>query len=131
MKYLDSVEIFFSKSHIVEYGRVFGKDNLKKLLAVFGGTTIRVPSVKDVQRMEKELAIFKILSSAEDNAQRKILRLQVQAKFGVKKKDVSEIYRRLGKAWRQYQKAKAEDRAVSKHRRMPSQTNQIGRGLKN
>lgn len=117
MKYLDSVEIFFSKSLILEYGRVFGKDNLKKFLAIFGGMAIRVPSVKDIQRMEKEVAIYKILSSAEDKAQRKILRLQVQAKFGVKKKDVIEIYRRMGKAWRQYQAAKTEDEAVSKHRR--------------
>lgn len=118
MRFLDNIETFFPNSLIVEFSRVFGKDNTQKLLSVFGGMVIKIPSSKDIHRMEKEVAIFKILSSAKDGKQLSILRGEVQAKFGMKKKDIIDIHKRMSKAWKSHMSEKAKDKAVSKHKRV-------------
>jgi hypothetical protein len=117
MNQIDNLENFFSRSLIVEFGRVFGIDNTKKLLAVFAGMTIQVPSTEELQEMERDVAVFKILSSAKDRTQRRILRGEVCARFGLAKMEVQEIYRRMDKAWRKYIAAKSEDEATSAHKR--------------
>jgi len=63
MKVLDAAE----KTHLPRMVELIGMENTQKILSVFGGMTIRIPSTKKIQKLTEGAEIYKRLQSSLSN----------------------------------------------------------------
>ena len=114
---LEELETYYPKSLVSEFLRIFGQETTEKFLVIFGGTNLRVPSQKDLRKMEDEVAMYKRLVSTTTNTSFVLVRAQLEAKFGIKTKEIMAIWKRLSKARQLATDIEEADKAVSRHRR--------------
>lgn len=68
----DILEECYPNSLIIEYHRVFGNDNTKKLIEIFGGTSFHIPTMDQLNRLyrRKERESEKALREAEEKSRK-------------------------------------------------------------
>jgi len=103
------------KSLIAEFLRIFGEQATEKLLTVFAGTTIQVPSTKNVEDALRDIAIYETLSQARNPAQSRRFGVSLAAQYRLTRVRVRKIYHKMYRQNRLNQKLLEADRATGKH----------------
>jgi len=114
---LEKLAKVYPKSLISEYSRVFGMSATEKLLSIFGGMTIKVPSHTEIQRAKVELDIYEALARTKTRPEFRAVRKTIQSKFGMTKSKVRGIYRTFAKLHKVAKKIADEDLSVGKLKR--------------
>lgn len=114
---LDKLSRLYPKSLVGEFYRIFGAEVTEKLLTVFGGTTIRVPTTKDLQEAQRNLAIYDTLIRSTTSKESRRLSTQLSNRYDVTKKEIRVIFRHMKRLNKESSKIKEADVAVGKHRK--------------
>jgi hypothetical protein len=77
---------------IAEIIRIFGPDLADKFLLVFGGTTIKVPSTKEMQQAKVNLAIYDTLKNVKSPVESRRLCALLQEQHNMKRADVRQAF---------------------------------------
>jgi Mor transcription activator family protein len=112
----DKLSQLFPKTLIPEVHRIFGQEVTEKLLTVFSGTTIHVPSVREQENAMRDIAIFETLHSSKGASESRRLGEALSAQYGISRRRVRHIYRTMRRLRKQNTKLVAEDLATSQHK---------------
>ena len=105
----------FPQSLIAEIYRIFGLDNTEKLILVFAGTTIHIPSTKDLEEEDRNLAIYETLQKSNSAAESRRLGHFICEQYGLKRKELRIIYKKTKKKLKEAKKFTESDQLVSAH----------------
>jgi len=97
---------------------MFGEEVTEKLLTVFSGTTIHVPSVREQENAMRDLAIFETLERAEDSSASRRLGEALSSQYKISRRKLRHIYRTMRRLHKLNTKLKAEDLATSQHKKV-------------
>ena len=106
---LDRLEVLYPSSLISEFHRVFGGEDTLKFLTIFAGTTIRVPSSKDQEKMSRGIEIYDALST------KTVSRRHLRERFGLSGKALRAIFREMKRSHRLATQHSRSDALVGKH----------------
>ena len=107
----------FPQSLVAEILRIFGPDRTEKFIYVFGGTTIKIPSTKDIREMQISLAIYDTLKNAKSAAESRRLCAILGEQHNLKRQEVRALYKWTKKMLKEGNKYREEDSRVSRHQR--------------
>jgi len=64
-KNTDAITLWDSaaRTHLPSIAQLIGKDNTTKLMAVFGGISVRFPSLRKIEKFQKKISIFEQMNS--------------------------------------------------------------------
>lgn len=115
---IDNLARLFPKSTIHEFFRIFGPEDTRKLLAIFGGTTIRVPSTEDLELAQRDLYIYEKLKEVRgDGVARRKLGGILEKELGLSRRKLRLIYRAQRKLHKEAEALRKLDEAVGRHKR--------------
>lgn len=118
---LDKLALLFPKSLISEFREICGIEITQKILDVFGGMNLKVPSHEDIEKMKRDLDIYNALNHArgldKGKIEFRIMRRTLQAKHGLNKKKILKIFHNLDKLHKKSREIKAADEAVKAHKK--------------
>jgi len=83
----------FPQSLTSEILRIFGPELTEKFFLVFGGTTIKIPSTKEIREMQIGLAIYDTLHNAKSRAESRRLCAILGEQHDLKRKEVRKLYK--------------------------------------
>jgi len=114
---LRKLALIYPKSLLAEFHTVFGSEPTSKLLSVFAGMTLKIPSNRELQKAQRDLVIYEQLEKAKDKNEFRIFRKTIQARHGMSKAKVKEIFRYMSKLHRAGKELREADKAVSLHKK--------------
>jgi hypothetical protein len=106
----------FPKSLVHDFYTIFGEAVTEKLLSIFSGTTIKVPSTEDLREAERDIIIYESLIKCPLPEEAKRVRKTLSRKYGLKKKNIRIIFKRMSRLHRMAKKVHEADHAVSQHK---------------
>jgi hypothetical protein len=112
----DKLSQLFPKTLIPEVFRIFGEEVTEKLLTVFSGTTIHIPSVREQENAMRDMAIFESLKTSKGSSESRRLGEALAAQYGISRRRVRHIYRTMRRLHKLNTKLLAEDLATSQHK---------------
>jgi len=89
----------------------------KKLLLVFGGTSIRIPSMKEILNMQRDLQIYEELARTVSRKDFRIAKKVLEARYGLSKKRLEDIHVEMSKLHKEGKRIRKHDIAVGQHKR--------------
>lgn len=114
---LTKLALVYPKSLLNEFYTVFGDVTTTKLLSVFAGMTLKIPSSREVQKARRDLVIYETLQKATSKEEFRIIRKTLQAKHGLSKAKIKEIHKYMQKLHKAGKELQDADKAVSQHRK--------------
>ncbi len=116
-KVLSKLALFFPQSLIAEYRRDFGEDSTEKLINIFGGTTLNVPSHKEIETATRDIIIYETLERSRDSAESRRLGAVLGKQHELSRHKIRAIYNSMRKRIRQNERQAAREKKVSQHQR--------------
>lgn len=98
-----------------EIYRIFGIEDTEKLLQVFAGTTIYVPSTKNLENEERNLAIYETLKKSKSMQETRRLGELLCEQYKLKTREMRLIRRQTEKKLQEAKRFVESDKLVSKH----------------
>lgn len=105
----------FPKTLIPEVYNLFGKEVTDKLLTVFAGTTIRVPSTRDQSNAIRDILIYETLCAAGSSSESRQLAQDMSKKCKMSRRHVRKIFKVMQKLRKTNKKLQDQDTAVGLH----------------
>ena len=106
----------FPQSLIAEILKIFGPNLTESFLLVFGGTTIKIPSTKDIRDMQVSLAIYDTLKNAKSAAESRRLCEVLCEQHHLKRQEVRTLYRHTKKLLKEGKKMSEAVVRISQHK---------------
>lgn len=103
------------QSLLGDFYRIFGPIVTDKLLTVFGGCTIQIPSTKDMDEAVRDYAIYVALESCGTGADSKRMGEVLCQKYDIKRKELRKVYRLTKAKLKEATRVIESDRRVSQH----------------
>jgi len=91
----------YPKSLVAEFFRLFGAADTEKLLTVFAGTTLRIPSTKELEEARRNIAIYETLSHAKSAAEARRLGEALMSQHNISRNQVRRVYKLTRKLLRE------------------------------
>jgi len=105
---------FFPKSLVSDFCTLFGEKMTEKLLMVFGGMTLKIPSHQDVQDTERDIVIYESLIRCRTPEEARRVRRVLSLKHHVSKRKIRGIFGRMQRLHRQAAQIRDADQAVGR-----------------
>lgn len=102
---------------VTEFYRIFGPDATEKILTIFGGATLRIPSTKDLRRAQRDIFIYDFLMGAQGK-DRQTRMQSISKEFSLTAPKIRSIERQMMRLHGDAQKLRDQDAAVSQHKRI-------------
>ena len=99
----------FPRSLLGEFLEIFGKENTTKLIDVFSGTTLEIPSRKKLEILERDIQIYDSLCSCTSQKQTRKMKKRLACKHGLTEKHVRDIFKRLERQLKENRRFKIAD----------------------
>lgn len=103
----------FPRSLLGEFLELFGEDATLKLIDVFSGTNIEVPSRRVLEALNRDISIYEVLRSVDGEKKRQLV-AELANKYDLPTKKVREIYSRMEKQLKENRKFKLADELIGK-----------------
>jgi hypothetical protein len=110
---LGKLKFLFPKSLIAEFHDVFGDETTAKLLTIFAGTIIRVPSSRDITRSEQAISIYETFEGVTPQSRVALANL-VCSRWKLNSKRVMAIFRKMQSVAKDAARLQESNSAVSK-----------------
>ncbi len=92
---VDLLESFYPNNLFTEFAVLMGTEACSKLIALFGGSTLRVPTGAELSKSIVEFTIYNELMPLPDRKARKDKAQELADRFGMSRKSVMAKYRAL------------------------------------
>ena len=110
---LTKLKQMFPRSLLGEFLELFGEDATLKLIDVFSGTNIEVPSRRVLEALNRDISIYEVLRSVDGEKKRQLV-AELANKYDLPTKKVREIYSRMEKQLKENRKFKLADELIGK-----------------
>lgn len=104
----------FPRSLLGEFLEIFGKENTIKLIDVFSGTTLEIPSRRKLEALDRDIHIYEALCSCTGRKQTRRTQKALAHKHNLTEKHIREIYKRLEQQLKENKKFKLADERTGK-----------------
>lgn len=111
---LDRIKKMFPRSLLGEFLEIFGKQNTIKLIDVFSGTTLEIPSRRKLEILDRDIQIYEELSSCTSRGQQKTLRKSLAKKHSLSETQIRDVFKKMEKQLRENRKFKLADERTEK-----------------
>lgn len=102
---------------IAEVYHLLGAEMTEKFLMVFAGTTIHVPSTRDINEADRNLAIYDTLSKAKSPLESRNLCEVMCKQYNLRRFEVRELYRLTRKMLNEGKTMLEADARTSQHKK--------------
>ena len=106
----------YPKSLVSEFCRMFGPANTEKLLAVFAGTTLQIPSTKDLENAERDILIWETLRHSKSPNESRKLSANLASQYHLPRKKIRHVYYTMMRRMRENKTLEDADRATGQHK---------------
>jgi Mor transcription activator family len=103
---------------VTEFYRIFGPEPTEKILTIFGGATLRIPSTKDLRRAQRDISIYDFLRTSKNPLERRRRIRFLRKEFLLTGQKIRSIERQMARLHDDAQKLRNQDAAVSQHQRI-------------
>lgn len=107
--------LFYPNTLLSEFYQMFGAADFEKLLQVFGGTTIQIPSTSTVEKMMRNVAIFETINKANGAAQSRRLTQGLMERYDMKRIEVRQAFNSVRKQVHLVKRLREADQEVGQH----------------
>ena len=114
---IGKLRVMFPRSLLAEFTEIFGEANARKLIDVFSGTTLEIPSRKALENAERDMLIYELLSISTSPQQGKEKRDKLSRKYNLSKGRVQEIFRQMKRQVKENRKFQQADESVGRLQR--------------
>lgn len=106
----------YPRTLLSEFYRMFGAANTEKLLMVFAGTTLHIPSTKDLEDVQRDVAIWETLARSKSAAESRRLGGILAKQHRIPRRRVREINRQMRRMMKENARFEAADKKTSQHK---------------
>jgi hypothetical protein len=107
--------LFYQNTLLNEFYQMFGAANAEKLLQVFGGTTIQIPSTATVDKLTRDITIYETLSKSSSPAQSRRLTTGLMGQHGMKRAEVRQAFNSVRRQVCLVKRLREADKQVGQH----------------
>lgn len=107
--------LFYPNTLLSELYKMFGSANTEKLLQVFAGTTLQIPSTSKVEESMRDVVIYETLVQSASAAESRILGTALAKQYDIDRKEVRAAYHSMRKRIRENKKLLEADQKVGQH----------------
>lgn len=104
----------FPHSLLSEISRIFGPEATEKLLTVFAGVTLYIPSTKEIEEATRNLVIYETVNLAKSKTELGRLKTVLCEQFDISRKELAKAYQRMKKQLNESTKISLSDAYISK-----------------
>jgi hypothetical protein len=94
---------------------VFGTELTEKFILVFGGTTIHVPSTREIEEESRNVSIYSTLKNAKSIQQSKRLGQALCEQYDLDRTEMRDIFKDTKRKLREAKRVIDSDKRVSVH----------------
>lgn len=113
---LDKLAKIYPRTMLAEFHEMFGPAVTEKLLTIFAGTTLVIPSTKDLENAQRDVAIWETLRRSNDPGQSRRLTESLAQQHNIPHKKVRAIYYRMMRRLKANKRLNEAVRNVGQHR---------------
>lgn len=106
--------LFYPNTLINEFFKMFGYSNTEKLLQVFAGTTLQIPSTTKIEEAMRDCAVYETLCKSKSAAESRRLGKALAEQYDIDRAEVRKIYHAMRKRVRQNKKLREADQNVGR-----------------
>lgn len=99
----------YPRSLLGEFLEVFGKTNTIKLIDIFSGTTLEIPSRRRLEALDRDIQIYEAICSCTNKKQLKAVRKKLANKHNLTEKHIRDIFKRLERQLKENRRFKLAD----------------------
>lgn len=114
---LEKVVEMFPQSIVSEFYKVFGSENTEKLLTVFGGTKLEVPSTQALEEAQRDIAIYESLKRAHDSQEKRRLVSALMQQYDIPRHRVTVIFRTMKRHQRMSERLRRAEKSIGQHKK--------------
>jgi hypothetical protein len=107
--------LFYPNTLLSELYKMFGSANTEKLLQVFAGTTLQIPSTARMEECMRDVIIYETITKSKGAAESRRLGEALAKQFDTDRKEIRDAYRSMLKRLGQNKKLQQSDQNVGKH----------------
>lgn len=107
--------LFYPNTILSEFHKMFGSTNTEKLLQVFAGTTLQIPSTARVEESMRDVVIYETLIKSKSASESRRLGVALAEQYDIDRKEVRAAYRSMRKRVRENKKLLEADQKVGQH----------------
>lgn len=114
--FLDKLVKMYPRSLLSEFYRMFGLVHTEKLLAVFAGTTLQIPSTKDIEHALRDISIWETLRRSKSPGESRRLSIHLAQQHQITHKRVRTIYYSMVRLLKENTKFTEADKLTGQHK---------------
>ena len=107
--------LFYPNTLLSELYKMFGATNTEKLLQVFAGTMLQIPSTERVEEAMRDVVIYETLIKSKSASESRRLGLALAEQYDMDRREVRLAYHSMRKRLRENKKLLDSDQKVGQH----------------
>lgn len=107
--------LFYPNTLLSELYKMLGVSNTEKMMQVFGGTTLQIPSTSRVEAAMRDIVIYETLSKSKSASESRRLGEALAKQYDVDRREIRNAYRSMRRRVRDNRKLSESDQNVGKH----------------
>jgi hypothetical protein len=105
----------FPQSLLADFERIFGTEATEKLLIIFAGTTLQVPSTKELDEAQRDIVIYKTLSGSKSISESRRLGVLLCQQYNISRREMRRIYKKTRRKLKEAKRFNDSDQRVGNH----------------
>lgn len=106
----------YPRTLLSEFYRMFGPEATEKLLTVFAGTTLHIPTTRDLEDAQRDVAIWETLSRSKSAAESRRLGEALCKQYKIPRRKMRYIYNSMRRLLKERTKFSTADKSTGQHK---------------
>jgi Mor family transcriptional regulator len=106
---LSRLKSMYPRSLLSEFQEVFGEKMTVRIIEVFSGTTLEIPSRRDIEIADRDITIYESLAVCTNSRQLRDTMESLGKRFNLSERRVGEVFRRMKKQLQENKRFKLAD----------------------
>jgi hypothetical protein len=114
---LSRIKEMYPRSLLAEFYTIFGEATTIKIIDVFSGTTLEIPSRKSLEVADRDIRIYEALCPCTSSKQTRAVEERMAEKYELSIQRVREIYKNMKRQMGENKRFQLADKLTGKLRR--------------
>lgn len=110
--YIEKLVQLFPQSLISEFNRIFGAEDTEKLLTVFAGVTLHIPSTRDIEEAVRNVAIYETLVRSASAVETRRLSGIMCEQYDLSRTELRQIFKKTRRELNEAKRTRAADSKI-------------------
>jgi hypothetical protein len=109
---IEKIVKIFPQNLISEFHRIFGKEATEKLLTIFAGVTLHIPSTKEIEEAVRNIAIYETLIASRSGVETRRLSGIMCEQYDLTRKELRAAFRKTRRELNEARRTTAADQKI-------------------